>query len=92
MILKLKKYGIILTGRPFGKKVMEELAPTLQFPVTLDFEGTVSMGSSFGDEIIPVIAKMQAGEIAVINANKVVWSCLARLAEDHDIVIREAAK
>ncbi|MEK6544263.1 MAG: DUF4325 domain-containing protein [Elusimicrobiota bacterium] len=87
MIIELKKYGLILTGRPFGQKVMQELEPLLEYPVVLDFTGTLSMGSSFGDEVVPKIAKKQSGTISVRNANKVVWSCLERLAEDHGIHI-----
>ena len=90
MIIKLKKYGSILTGRPFGQKVMEELEPLLEYPVVLDFEGAISMGSSFGDEVVSKIAQRQSGEIEVMNANKVIWSCLDRLAEDHGIRVKEA--
>jgi anti-anti-sigma regulatory factor len=90
MIVKLRKYGSILTGRPFGQKVLKELESSLDPPVTLDFEGAISMGSAFGDEVVAVIAKRQGGEISVVNANRVVWSCLDRLAEDHGITIKKA--
>ncbi len=87
MIIDLKKYGPILTGRPFGQKVMKELEPGLEYPVVLDFEGILSMGSSFGDEVVPVIAKRQSGKIEAMKANRVIWACLDRLAEDHGIEI-----
>jgi len=92
MIIKLREYGSILTGRPFGKKVMEQLSPTLKHPVVLDFDGTITMGSSFGDEIVPAIANKQDGKIEVINASKVIWSCLDQLAEDHNIQVLSATE
>lgn len=87
MIVKLRQFGPILTGRPFGQKVMKEIEPSLVAPVALDFEGTISLGSSFGDEVVAAIAKRQEGRIQVLNAGKAIKSCLTRLAEDHHIKI-----
>ncbi|MBI4370910.1 MAG: DUF4325 domain-containing protein [Elusimicrobia bacterium] len=65
------------------KELEEKLAP----PVCLDFEGTIALGSSFGDEVVPVIAKKQGGKISVFNPNAAVWTCLTQLARDHQIEI-----
>ena len=86
-LLKMDRFGTILTGRPFGKKVMEELRPNLKYPVILDFERVLSLGSSFGDEVVAVIAKNQNCEISVRNANKAVEACLFQMAADHEIKI-----
>ena len=87
MNIKLNQYGPILTGREFGQRVMKELEAKLVSPVSLDFEGTISLGSSFGDEIVPVIAKIQGGKIEVRNPNPAVWTCLTQLAQDHKIEV-----
>ena len=85
--LDLSKYGTILTGRSFGKQTMEELSPTLDYPVELDFRGVTSLGSSFGDEVIPGIARQQNGQLTAIGPNKAVWDCLLQIAEEHNIQI-----
>lgn len=83
----MRKYGTILTGRDFGKQIMEELALKLEYPVELDFREVISLGSSFGDEVIPVIAHKQNGQLTVIGPNKAVWNCLSQIAEEHKIQI-----
>lgn len=85
--LGMSRYGKILTGRPFGQKIMAELAQTLKYPVTLDFSDVLSLGSSFGDEVVAVIAKNQNSRVTVVNPSKAVWSCLRNLAQDHGIEI-----
>lgn len=85
--LDMSKYGTILTGRSFGKQVMEELVTKLEYPVELDFRGVISLGSSFGDEFIPVIAQKQNGQLTVIAPNKAVWDCLCQIAEEQKIQI-----
>lgn len=86
-ILDLSTYGTILTGREFGKQTMEELRPTLKYPVELDFSGVTALGSSFGDEVIPTIAQQQSGRITVIRPNKAVWDCLLQISGEHNIQI-----
>lgn len=85
MIIDMSKYGTILTGRDFGKQAMTELVPSLEYPVELDFSGVTSLGSSFGDEVVPDIAKAQNNQLAVINPNRAVWDCLLQIAEEHKI-------
>lgn len=86
----MNQFGAFLTGRDFGQKAMKELEPNLRYPVTLDFSGTVSLGSSFGDEVIPVIARNQGGKITVLNPSKAIWDCLTRIAAESKIEIHRA--
>ena len=85
--LDMSKYGTILTGRDFGKQVMETLSPTLEYPVELDFRGVISLGSSFGDEVVPIIARQQDSQLTVIGPNKAVWDCIFQIAEECKIQI-----
>lgn len=85
--LDMSQYGTILTGRAFGKQVMEELVLKLEYPVDLDFRKVIALGSSFGDEVIPVIAKKQHSQLTVIGTNKAVWDCLCQIAEECNIRI-----
>ena len=82
-IVKMKQFGPILTGRDFAKKAMRELSGKLSHPTALDFEETISLGSSFGDEVVPVIAKRQNNEIEVLDVNGAIWACLEQIAKDH---------
>ena len=75
-IIKLKEYGGILTGREFGKTVLTALLEKHRPPFELDFEGVFSMGSSFGDEVLPPMAKLQGNELQIINASKTVKACI----------------
>jgi hypothetical protein len=87
-IIKLKKYGSALTGRNFGKEVMDALSKEIQYPVALDFEGVTTLGSSFGEEIIVPICKKQKGTIDVYNANPAaVVNCLKTIENDFNIKI-----
>lgn len=86
----MNQFGAFLTGRDFGQKAMRELEPQISYPVMLDFSGTISLGSSFGDEIIPVIARKQGGKISVINPNKAIWDCLLRIAAENKIELHKA--
>jgi hypothetical protein len=87
MIIDMSTYGTILTGRDFGKQAMAELFPSLESPVELDFTFVTSLGSSFGDEVVPGIAKAQNNKLVVINPNKAVWDCLLQIAEEYKITI-----
>lgn len=83
----MSQYGTILTGREFGKQTIGELSSTLEYPVELDFRGVTALGSSFGDEVVPVIAKRQENQLTVIGPNKAVWDCLLQIAEENKIQI-----
>ncbi|MBU2573778.1 MAG: DUF4325 domain-containing protein [Elusimicrobia bacterium] len=83
--IKLKEYGAILTGREFGQTVLKALIGKHQPPFELDFEGVFSMGSSFGDEVLPPIAKLQGNELQVINASKTVQACIEDIRVETNI-------
>jgi hypothetical protein len=84
-VIKLSKYGAVLTGREFGSDVMANLLENLKLPVMLDFAGVESLGSSFGDEVVPVIASKQGNTIKVLNANNEVKATLDDIAFDSNI-------
>ena len=84
----LKEYGSILTGREFGKQVAKELMMNSSAPVMLDFQGVVSLGSSFGDEVVPPLALRQEKNISIINANHSIKTILRDVAADASINIK----
>lgn len=86
--LELKKYGTILTGRPFGVQAFAELKNNLnQEAVQLDFSGVISLGSSFGEEVIVPIAKNQNNEIKIKGAISPVKACVTLIAFDFNIKV-----
>ena len=88
MKIKMKEYGSVLTGREFGKTVFTELRPKLVPPVILDFSEVASLGSSFGDEVVPAIARLQGDAVQIVNANHVVKEILKDVAEDGGIELQ----
>lgn len=84
----LHKYGLILTGRGFGKQVSEELQKQIPHgDVELDFGKVISLGSSFGEEVVVPFAKRQNNFIVVKSANSVVKRCLELIAKDFSLQI-----
>jgi len=81
--IQMNQWGAILTDREFGKTVMMELRPRIDPPVELDFSGVISLGSSFADEVIAVIARLQGNSIFISNANKPVLACLSQLVKEY---------
>lgn len=86
-VISLSQYGAVLTGREFGADVMKNLNESLKLPVTLDFSGVESLGSSFGDEVVPIIAEKQGNVIKILNANNEVKATLKDIAFDSNIKI-----
>lgn len=86
-VISLSQYGTVLTGREFGADVMKNLNEGLKLPVTLDFSGVESLGSSFGDEVVPIIAEKQGNVIKILNANNEVKATLKDIAFDSNIKI-----
>lgn len=84
-IIKLSEYGAVLTGREFGSDVMIKLLENLKLPVALDFEGVEALGSSFGDEVVPVIAGKQGNIVKILHANNEVIATLKDIALDAKI-------
>lgn len=85
--IKLKQYGSVLTGREFGVQVWKQLSKDLSLPAQLDFEGVEAMGSSFGDEVIPPLAKAQGDKLVLLNVNDEVRSTAEDVAQDAGIKI-----
>lgn len=88
MIIKISEFGTILTGREFGENVYRELSNKISSVVELDFDGVISLGSSFGDEVVPPIAKKQGGIIKIKNTNNAVKRALENVASDAKITIK----
>jgi len=86
--IKLSKYGAVLTGREFGSDVMKALSKGLKPPVALDFDGVEVIGSSFGDEVVPVIAAKQGNTVKILNANPDVKETLKDIALDANITLK----
>ena len=60
-------------------------------PYTLNFKDVISMGSSFGDELIPSLAKTQSNPIRITNANSIVVSCIKKVEVDALITVEMGA-
>ena len=84
-IIKLKDYGAILTGREFGKTVFKALIDKYKLPFEFDFEGVISMGSSFGDEVLQPTAKLQGDTVQIVNASKTVKACIDDIKTETNI-------
>lgn len=80
--VQMRQFGSTLTDRADGKKVFEAIRRTSAFPVELDFSDVVSLGSSFGDEVVLAIAGMQLNEITVRHANHIIQNSIRRSIED----------
>jgi hypothetical protein len=87
-VIKLNQFGMVLTGREFGADVMKGLAEKFKAPVCLDFAGVESLGSSFGDEVVPPLALKQEMKIPIKNANDTVKAVLKDIAADAGIIIQ----
>jgi hypothetical protein len=86
--IKMNMYGAVLTGRAFGKEVYERIFAGLNKQlVILDFEGVFSLGSSFGEEIVVPIAKLQQSQVTVVSAAPAVRDCLEQIEKDYKIKI-----
>ena len=86
-IVPMIKFGRTLTDRPDGQKAFAAIVSEFKAPLTLDFKGVMSLGSSFGDEVVVKLAERQGNRIAVLNINDGVRACLKRVAEGTQIVV-----
>lgn len=84
--IEMIKFGRTLTDRPYGQQVAEKIRDSETFPVSLDFSGVMSLGSSFGDEILSII-KTKQETIEVRNANVAIRACLEKVAQDMQVKI-----
>ncbi len=83
----MNQFGATLTDREDGKKAFLEISQKYAFPIILDFQGVISLGSSFGDEVILKIASLQENNITIKNTNDVIKNSIRRIIEDTVITI-----
>lgn len=84
---EMKKFGRTLTDRLDGKKAYQEITANGHFPSLLDFSGVMSLGSSFGDEVLPKLAQHHSNKISVKNTSPAVMSCIKKIIEDSGIEV-----
>ena len=87
IIFEMRKFGRMLTDRIDGKKAYNEISMVSELPNVLDFSNVVSLGSSFGDEVLPKLAEKNNNEIGVKNANQAIVSCIKKIVEDSGIKV-----
>ena len=82
--IKMKDYGLILTGREYGINVAKKItiSDSEFYEFELDFNKVVSMGSSFGDEILKKLQSNNECTIKIKGANKVIKQALFQIASD----------
>ena len=88
MIVQLKQYGRTLTDRSDGQRVFREILNSHKSPFSLDFSGVMSLGSSFGDEVVLKLAELQGNKIEVINANQGIIDCIGKVIEGKSVSIK----
>lgn len=85
--IEMINFGRTLTDRPYGKQIAQKILANENFPIALDFKGVISLGSSFGDEILSAIAPKQNYMLIAFNANEAIKSCLEKVAKDAAVII-----
>lgn len=80
--IEMAKFGRTLTDRPYGQQISEKIVNTEHFPIALDFKGVISLGSSFGDELLSALGPKQENNVVVFNVNDAVRSCLEKVSLD----------
>ena len=84
-IIPMNKFGNTLTDREDGKKAFNVIISASSPPYILDFNGVISLGSSFGDEIILKLAPLQGNNIKIININDGIRASVKRIIEETNI-------
>ncbi len=90
--IELKKFGMTLTDRADGQKAFASIVKNHQQPYVLNFNGVMSMGSSFGDEVVVRLARIQGNQIAIFNANDGIKNCISRVIEETGIAVNFQVK
>jgi hypothetical protein len=81
--IQMNEFGVVLTGRAYGKDCFEKMSRSnLLPPFILNFNGVISLGSSFGEEIIVPLSKMTTDFIKIINANSSIQDCIQKIEID----------
>ncbi len=84
--IKMNEFGIALTGRPYGKDCYEKISRrSLTAPFTLNFTGVISLGSSFGEEVVVPLCQAGSQELIITSANPVVRDCLEKIQTDFNL-------
>ncbi|MCK5074080.1 MAG: DUF4325 domain-containing protein [Bacteriovoracaceae bacterium] len=81
-MVKLKEYGLNLSGRPLGIKTYSIIINDYEAPYELDFNGVFSIGSSFADEVVARLAEINNGKIRILNSSRVIDKCLKNVSKD----------
>lgn len=81
-VVLLNKFGLNLAGRALGIKTFPIIVKEYEAPYELDFNEVFSIGSSFADEVVAKLAKLNEGEIKVFNSNSVIRKCLNDVADE----------
>ncbi len=85
--VEMAQFGRTLTDREYGKRTADKILGGYQFPITLNFKGVISLGSSFGDEIVAAVGPKQQGTISILNTNGAVRACLEIVASDSNVLL-----
>ena len=86
--ISMIRFGRTLTDRPDGQKAFAAIISESAPPYCLDFKGVMSIGSSFGDEVIVKLAERQGNTIGVQNVNDGIRSCIKRVVEGTSVEVR----
>lgn len=79
-VVRLNKYGAVLTGREYGKDVAAQILRESKAPFAIDFSGVAVVGSSFGDELVLALANASNKKVSCYNMVKVVKKCIDQIA------------
>jgi hypothetical protein len=85
--IEMVRFGRTLTDRLYGKQTAEAILREYGPPIALDFKGVISLGSSFGDEIVAALGPTQGWRIGVLNTNGAVRACLRKVGSDARVEI-----
>ncbi len=86
--IPLKNYGLNLTGRGLGISTLQTIQSNYAAPYELDFKDVYSIGSSFADEVVVPLARLNGTDhIKIINANSIIKKCLRDVADEFKIVL-----
>jgi len=74
MIIKIAKFGSVLTSRQAGKEAHAAFLPTLEGlekkdKITIDFEGVSTFSPSWGDEFITPLQKRFGDSLSLLNTD-----------------------
>lgn len=81
----LKKFGIVLVSRPAGLEAFRAIRPTLDAtqPVSIDFDGVLTVTPSWFDEFLTSLAEYVAGRVELLpTKNASVRAMLPILARE----------